>query len=389
MPKGYTPSIFISSTCFDLSQIRSDLSEFIRSIGLEPILSEHASFPINPDYDAIKNCLETVKTRADLFVLVIGARYGFAADNGKSVTNLEYLEARSKGIPVYVFVNKAILNVLEVWRKNPDGDYTGIVDTPLLFNFVESLRGNAEHWIFGFEDAKDISNTLRIQLAYLFMDALVTRSRIKSVSIPSDLKSLPPRALEILYEKPTGWEYLLFAEVFRECVRSLKNRRFDYDYGVNFSTSIDIQEIKPLTDWLQTHINGILRVIDILMKLINEALPVALGPPGKPGDATHLFYIARRMGEAYEKAIDWALEFQRIHTDDAYARLMELTSKLTKNIVSEIEEYAVHIHSQINNALAKDLSEDEKVKLELTLTITVPDMTELNEEMDRLRNQLH
>jgi len=388
MPKGYVPAIFISSTCFDLGQLRADLAEFAKSMGLDPILSEHANFPVDPSYDAIKNCLETVKARADIFVLVIGARNGQPPRNGKSVTNLEYMEARAKGIPVYVFVSKPILNILEVWRKSPAGDYTGVVDSPLLFEFVESLRSNTEHWVFGFEGAQDITNTLRVQLAYLFMDGLVSRARIKSVAIPADLQSLAPRALEILLQKPTGWEYLLFVEVFRDCVRAMKHRRYDYKYGVNLTSSIGIPELGSLLNWLSTHIEGILRVVGSLTKLLNEALPVALGQPGMPGDASHLVYIANRMGSAYEKAIDWALEFQRIHTDDDFSRLMQLTSCMTKNIVTEIEDFAELIHSQINAALGKELSEGEKVQMELTLTITVPDLTELNEEMDRLRRSL-
>lgn len=40
MPKGYSPAVFVSSTCYDLSQIRADLKIFIESIGLDPALSE-------------------------------------------------------------------------------------------------------------------------------------------------------------------------------------------------------------------------------------------------------------------------------------------------------------------------------------------------------------
>lgn len=296
MPKGYVPSIFVSSTCFDLSQVRADISDFSKSLGLDPVLSEHASFPVDPNYDAIKNCLETVKTRADIFLLVVGAKYGQTPRSGKSVTNLEYLEARAKGIPVYVFVSKSVLSVLEVWRKNPIADYSGIVDSPSLFEFVDSLRGNAEHWVFGFENAQDITKTLRIQLAYLFMDGLVSRNRIRSAAIPSDLQSLPPKALEILLQKPVGWEYLLFAEVFRDRIVALRHRRYDYDHGVSFGASIDLTELERLPKWLSTHANELARVAESLSKLMNDALPVALGPPGVQGDPSHIVYIARSMG---------------------------------------------------------------------------------------------
>lgn len=44
------PSIFVSSTCYDLKQIRRDIREFIEAdLGYEAILSEYDSFPIDPD----------------------------------------------------------------------------------------------------------------------------------------------------------------------------------------------------------------------------------------------------------------------------------------------------------------------------------------------------
>src|SRR6266496_4813252 len=111
------PTIFVSSTCYDLQQVRADLKDFIESLGLQPIMSDYNSFPVEPEINAIENCLKVVNEFADLFVLIVGGRYGSANDQGKSVTNMEYLRARAKGIPVYAFVQKSILNILPVWKK--------------------------------------------------------------------------------------------------------------------------------------------------------------------------------------------------------------------------------------------------------------------------------
>lgn len=386
MPKGYVPAIFISSTCYDLGQLRANLADFVKSIGLDPIMSEYAIFPVDPDYDAISNCMETVKTRADIFVLVVGARYGQIPRNGKSVTNMEYLEAKAKGIPVYIFVNKPVLNIFEVWRKNPTADYNNIVDSTSLFEFVDSLRTNAEHWIFGFETAQDIIDTLRIQLAYLFMDSLVSRSRIRSVGLPHELQSLEPRALEILLQKPVGWEYLLFSEVFRDCISALKYRRYDYDYGVNTKASIAMRDTVQLMDWMSAHMVELSQIAEAHEKLINEALPIALGPPGTPGDPSRLVYIARRMGKLYERTIDWALEFQCIYTDKNYSKLMQICSRMTKNIISRIEEFAEQTHYQLNTELSKGTSERKPIHLKLGLEL--PDLTEFHEEMESLLKKL-
>ena len=105
------PVVFVSSTCYDLKQIRADMKEFIEgTYGFNAMLSEFDSFPIDPCVGTFENCLSNVDQCADVFVLIVGNRYGYVLESGKSVTNLEYLHAKAKGIPMYVFVSKKIYN---------------------------------------------------------------------------------------------------------------------------------------------------------------------------------------------------------------------------------------------------------------------------------------
>ena len=66
MPIGRAPELFVSSTCYDLSQVRADLRDFAESIGFEPVLSELENFPVDPGTGTLDNCLNAVKTRADV-----------------------------------------------------------------------------------------------------------------------------------------------------------------------------------------------------------------------------------------------------------------------------------------------------------------------------------
>ena len=77
-------NIFVSSTCYDLSQIRKDLRDFITSLGHNPILSEQNDFPIDPQLGSWENCINAVKEYADIFVLIIGNKYGYIGKTGKS-----------------------------------------------------------------------------------------------------------------------------------------------------------------------------------------------------------------------------------------------------------------------------------------------------------------
>ena len=133
-------NIFVSSTCYDLSQIRADLFDFIENLGNNPILSEYLNFPVNPAKNTITNCIDAVKDSADIFILVIGNRYGNTVNNGKSITNSEFLTARNKGIPIYVFILKSVLNVIPIWKTNKSADYSSVVDNTAIFEFICEIR---------------------------------------------------------------------------------------------------------------------------------------------------------------------------------------------------------------------------------------------------------
>ena len=132
-----TPTVFVSSTCYDLKQVRADLKEFFEfTYGFNAILSEFDSFPIDTNIGPIENCLHNVDAYADFFILIIGKRYGCITDKGKSITKLEYLHAKSKNIPLFVFVDKELHSYWTAWKENKSGDYLSLVDNTKIFEFI-------------------------------------------------------------------------------------------------------------------------------------------------------------------------------------------------------------------------------------------------------------
>ena len=66
-----TPTVFVSSTCYDLKQVRADLKEFFEeTYGFNAILSEFDSFPIDTNIGPVENCLHNVDAYADFFILL-------------------------------------------------------------------------------------------------------------------------------------------------------------------------------------------------------------------------------------------------------------------------------------------------------------------------------
>ena len=305
MPKGRKTSLFISSTCYDLSQIRSDLRDFCESLGFEPVMSEFDTFPVNPSQDTLTNCLDAVKNTADIFILVVGGRYGSITETGKSITNLEFAEACAKGIPKYVFVKENILAVLPFWKDNPNADFKSTVDNPKLFQFISEFRDSGEIWVFPFSNAKDITDTLKKQISYLFSESLDLRKKFHQNN--SNLAHLQPKALRLALEKPIGWEWLLFAQLFNDNIRGHNAKRLDTELGISFGEPIILNGIQDTYSWVSSRVSWIVNTIQQLSKALNYGFIKAVGEMGEPGDINRIIHLAGRLGDGYEELLDWKL----------------------------------------------------------------------------------
>lgn len=382
MPKGSKTTLFISSTCYDLSQVRADLRDFSETIGFEPILSEYDSFPVNPNQDTLSNCLEAVKNRADIFVLVVGGRYGSIADAGKSITNLEYFEARAKGIPQYIFVKEDILVLLPIWKANPDADYSSAVDNSSLFQFITDLRDSGDLWVFPFTNAQSIISTLRKQLSYLFADCLNLRAKVHGTDpLVADLS---PKAFRLAVEKPTGWEWLLFAQALSDEIAAHSSKRLDAELGISFGESILLEELHDVTNWVSSRFNWMSRTIEQLSKALNNGFIKAVGEPGEPGDIKRIVHLAKRVGDGYEQLLDWKLQFLRVSCDDKFDKLMSLASDFSSNAIKEVEEFSASLYASIEGHIKNIDSYEKGTVVTITLTITVPDTEPFLEEIARL-----
>ena len=385
MPLGYKPSIFVSSTCYDLGQVRLNIKSLIESLGLTPVLSEHESFPVNASNDTISNCLENVKNKADILFLIVGGRYGFQTANGKSVTNLEYLEAKKKGIPVFVFIDKKILDILPAWKKNPESDFSDYVDNNVLFEFVEKLKHHNANWVFSFNSSEDIEVVIKHQIPYLFMESLLIKQKYdsKKLDLPSDKFS--PKATQIVLDEEAGWEYRLFAELIKDYIDSYSEKRLDFKYGISFSSSIDLETPEEVI----SHIRGKQRELEplapMLTRLLNEASKDSFGLPGESGDYHQIQYVCQRFAEIYGKFIDWRLSFVNLNAGPDFNKLLDLLSCFAKNAIEEIEDFAKQVHADINAALDDLPSETEEPRtMHLTLTLTLDGADEFAQELDML-----
>jgi hypothetical protein len=384
MAIAHHPSVFVSSTCYDLAQVRKDLRAFIEAMGMTATMSEYSSFPVDPNLDAVGNCLGRVKDSADILVLLVGGRYGSPTETGKSVTNLEYAEAKAKGIPRYVFVDKRVLMTLPIWEKNPSADFSDIVDSQKLFEFVKSLRDPKENWVFPFESAQDIIETLRSQFAYLFKDCLDIRQKVARAGLSEQLQDLSGAALAIIVQKPRLWEYRLFSQIYADEVTRCSSLSRDLQYGITLGQAVRFGDLVSFNTWAQAKVSEIQSFATSAENLVNVALLKAVGPPGQPGNVEEIIYAAKRLGIVYRRFLEWTAEFRHGESDETFGPALRTVEKLSGNIISELEGFSRTLPLELEAAVKRYETTKQPQSVEITMKLTSACPEELDVELRKL-----
>lgn len=206
--------VFVSSTCYDLNILRSEVRPFILSLGYEPIMSEYSDILYDPRQHTHDSCLKEIPS-ADVVVLIIGSRFGGSAvptslsyvdfsrlqklstktgilENSEklSITQLEVLKAIQASIPVYAFVEESVYHDHHVYEKNKaKKDVIDQIEFPsiqksetakYIFEFINFLsHRNANNGVYSFSKLEDIKSTLTSQWSQL-LQRLLSESRSKA-----------------------------------------------------------------------------------------------------------------------------------------------------------------------------------------------------------------
>jgi hypothetical protein len=200
------PRIFVSSTCYDLQEIRFQLRQFILEFGYEPVMSEFDDIFYNYELHAQDSCLEEI-SKCQLFTLVVGNNYGSIYHKEKddntspdSVTLKEFRKALETDIYKHVFINKFV----DYDYKN----YKRALDKILLKHF-------REHNI---NDDKIESTKLTIK-----------KSFDETYPFPYDSYKYVFYFLDIIHELKEGNSYNTF-ESFGDIKESLKKQWAGFMY---------------------------------------------------------------------------------------------------------------------------------------------------------------
>ena len=206
--------IFVSSTCYDLSIIRSQLKSFIENMGYEAVLSEYNDIFYDPQDHTHESCVKEI-ANSDVVILIIGSRFGGTAipnlqslidfkslsttsyktkileDKGRlSVTQYEIFKAIEADIPVYCFIDENVWHDHRVYERNKENESVikGMkfpsIDkeetAPYIFEFINFMRARTHNnALFPFGKLEDIESCLLKQWSNLFQN-LLSQSKNKS-----------------------------------------------------------------------------------------------------------------------------------------------------------------------------------------------------------------
>jgi len=213
------PRIFISSTCYDLQEIRFQLRSFIEDFGFIPVMSEFGDIFFDYQKHIQDSCKDEIE-KSQLFILIVGNNYGSIFYKQKdlvslpdSVTMQEYRKAIETDIYKHIFVNKFVDYDYKNYQKSLNKFITShlekneieesqIEDTVItlksdfnktypfpqdsykyVFHFLDiiySLKTN--NAIITYESFEDIKNSLRKQWAGFMYESIT-----KSKSVPMNL----------------------------------------------------------------------------------------------------------------------------------------------------------------------------------------------------------
>lgn len=378
-------NIFVSSTCYDLSQVRMDMSDFIINLGHQPFLSDFDNFPINPNQQTTLNCINNVKNEADLFILIIGSRYGSMLSNGYSITNTEFLAAKNKGIPIYIFIDKKVLTALSFWKTNKSGDFRGIVDNVQIFEFIQDIRENHKLWTFEFETVQNIISTLKTQLSYLFKESLNLRTKLSLNKSPVLNLPISSRALNIVLEKEEHFEILFIAQTLINELYKYENLKNDYTYGILLQTKSRIDNPTEIFKWMVHRNKFILNLINSVMNLFKVPLNEYFAEPGVPSDLKGLYYVSRTYGKIFKSLIKWTIETSSTNVPKECIELRDALSKFSSELIKEMWDYPFHYHKLLQEWRDKAFvgAKGEDLKFNISLRINDETTNAFNRALEK------
>lgn len=289
------PRVFISSTFYNLKEVRAALEEFVRQMGYDAVVTDNITYLPGQPLD--ESCYLEAGS-CDIFVLIVGGRYGSAAsrkdrakkeegkqekeeknfyDQYKSITRREFESALERDVPIYVAVDRAVNVEYGTWDMNRDNESVKYrhVDSVNVFRLIEFIRNKTQTPVHEFEHSAEILAWLREQWSGLFQKMLSLRSEQKRLASleaqVGELREVSTTFKRYLETMMTGTAEKEAPEIIAEEDKRLLDAKLQQLYWVQ--ALLNLTEVEVTLDQLINMISEATS-LDHLAHLQTAAVPV-------------------------------------------------------------------------------------------------------------------
>lgn len=184
--------VFVSSTCYDLLDLRAEVEVHLRDLGLSPVMSDRPKSDLEgfSDGHSIETCLTNVRS-SDVFVCILSQRYGSSLKSAGlediSATHLELQEAQHCKKNIIVYVRDRLDAEYRLWRKDKNITTQWVKD-PRLLDMLEAhatldAASTRSNWYWTFRDSPDLKTQLTSHLKS-FSEKALLRSWLRAGLLP-------------------------------------------------------------------------------------------------------------------------------------------------------------------------------------------------------------
>ncbi len=184
------PRVFISSTFYDLRQIRIELDKFLESMGYEPVRNEEGDIPYGKEDELQMYCYKEIDN-VDILIAIIGGRYGSPSvieekEKEYSISQQELKTAYNRKKHIFIFIDKNVLTEYETYLLNKDNDCIAYryVDNVNIYKFIDEIKNlSYNNNLKTFETVDDITKYLKEQFAGLFKQYMLDAEKIRQQTL--------------------------------------------------------------------------------------------------------------------------------------------------------------------------------------------------------------
>lgn len=197
------PRLFLSSTIYDLRDLRNAVQTALSKEGYKVLASEAGTIPIDSSKHSYAICIDAAR-QCDCLIAIIDGRFGgVMPDRKTSITQAEVEAALDNGRQILFFVRQGVWDAREIYKAYKKAGQpflpTRLVEDERVFEVIDAIRKRRTgNWIFQFNLPDDLIKTVLFQLEGLEAprnadlvawqskgEAAVETIRLKDMSTPT------------------------------------------------------------------------------------------------------------------------------------------------------------------------------------------------------------